>query len=570
MLEKEKKLKSTLLSLVLLILVLFGAVVSFHQYNLIKNNIENDIKVQNNYIHKTYTLFLNKLKTDISIKADFMLGTSGVKKAFSTKDREKLYSLVVKPYKKIVAQNKYVKIISFRLADGSTFLRVHKPKMFGDKLNKKRKIILDTISTQKRQYGFEVGKLKMTYRVVTPIFYDKKFIGVVEIGIEPESITDNIDNLFDIKTALLIQKEQKDISLDKSKMKRLGKFLVARGDQIFLNNLKQINLNKDINQITYKNNKYIINTTLNLNSNRGDIAAKILIAYSMKEYTEKLNQLIKHNVPVTVILLIILFVILNIGLNNYLKKIEKLHEDILEKDTIMTQHSKMAAMGEMLESIAHQWRQPLSIITTSASGMKLEKKLDLLDNNTFYMYCDKIVGSAKHLSNTIDDFRNFFKKDKVKTQFNLKDTFQHAFNLISSKFKTTEIEIIESINDIKINGFTNELTQVIMNILNNARDELKTNEYEKFIFVDIYSKNNNAIIKIKDNAGGIPSEILPKIFDAHFTTKQEMDGTGIGLYMSKKIVIDSFNGDIAAQNTTYVYNNKTYSGALFTITLPTV
>ena len=568
MINKEKKLKSTLLLLVLIVLILFGIVISFHQYSLIKNDIKNDIKVQNNYIHQTYTLFLDKLKVDISKKSDFMIKTSGVKEAFNNKNREKLYKLIQKPYNRIVAHNNHVKIITFRLIDGSTFLRVHKPQMFGDKLNKKRKIILDTISTQKRQYGFEVGKLKMTYRVVTPIFYNNKLIGVVEIGIEPESITKNIDKLFDIQTALLIKKEHKDISIDKSKMKRIDNFLIARGDKLFLNNLNQIDLSKETNQVTYKEMSYMINTTLNLNDNKNNIAAKILVAFSMKEYTEKLNQLIKLNIPITVILLVILFIILNVGLNNYLKKIEKLHEDILEKDTIMAQHSKMAAMGEMIESIAHQWRQPLSIITTSVSGIKIKKHLGVLDDDSFDHFYNTIINNAQHLSSTIDDFKNFFKKDKIKTEFNLKDTFHYSFNLLSSKFRTVKIELIENIDDVKMYGFANELTQVIMNILNNARDELETKEYKRIIFIDIYTKNNNAIIEIKDNAGGIPTEVLPKVFDAHFTTKEETNGTGIGLYMSKKIIINSFNGDITAQNTTYKYDEETYSGALFTVILP--
>ena len=220
-------------------------------------------------------------------------------------------------------QNKYLKIITFRLADGSTFLRVHKPHMFGDKLNKKRKIILDTILTQKKQYGFEVGKLKMTYRIVTPIFYDKKLIGVVEVGVEPEYITDNINDLFKIQTALLIKKEAKSISLDKSKMQRLGDFLLARGDELFQNNLKNINLNKALNSITYKGNEYFIHTSLNLNNHKNEIAAKVLLSYDKQIYNEKLNHLIKNNILITALIILVLFIVLNIGLNYFIRKIEK-------------------------------------------------------------------------------------------------------------------------------------------------------------------------------------------------------------------------------------------------------
>jgi signal transduction histidine kinase len=568
MLKKEKNIKSALLFLVLFILIVFGSSVSYHQYVLIKNDIKNDIQVQSEYIHKTFNLFLNKLKTDIAIKSDFMLEVSGVAEAFSKQDRNQLYSLVIEQYRRMTTQNKHIKIVTFRLSDGSTFLRVHKPKMFGDKLNKKRKIILDTIATKKRQYGFEVGKLKMTYRVVTPIFYKQKFIGVVEVGVEPENITQNFNKLFKINTALLIKKEDKDISLNKSKMKKIGKYLLARGDRIFLDNLKKIDLYKSTNQIKYKSIEYIIDTSLNLNDNKGKTASKILIAYSIEKYTQKLNHLITYYIPITILMTLLLFIIVNIGLDNFIKKIAELYSDILEQDAIMTEHSKMAAMGEMVESIAHQWRQPLSIITTSASAIKMQKEFNLLDDEKFENLCNKILSSTNHLSTTIDDFRNFYRKDKVKIEFNLKDTFKHSFDLISSKFMNIDISVIKDIQDVTVRGFSNELTQVFINILNNARDELESIEGEKIIFIKIYKDNNNAIIEIKDNAKGIPTEILPKIFDSHFTTKGEEYGTGIGLYMSKKIVTSSFGGEITAKNIEYEYNNKNYSGAQFTITLP--
>ncbi|MCK5110626.1 MAG: hypothetical protein KAQ94_03820 [Arcobacteraceae bacterium] len=568
MIKKERYIKNTLLSAVLVILIIFGVAISFYQYNLIQNDIKSDIKIQNNYVHKTFDLFLNKLKQDVILKSDFFLSAKGVKKAFNEKNREKLYSLVENIYKRMAEQNKYLKIMTFRLNDGSTFLRVHKPHMFGDKLNKKRKIILDTISTQKRQYGFEVGKLKMTYRVVTPIFYDKKLIGIVEVGVEPEYITENINKLFEIRTALLIKKEDKTISLDKSKMQRLNGFVLARGDELFKKTLKDINLKQSSNTIMYKNNEYLIHTMLNLNNHKDKVAAKVLLAYNMKIHNEKLNYLIKNNLLITALMLIILFVILNIGLNYFMRKIEKSHRDIIEKDNVMAQHSKMAAMGEMLESIAHQWRQPLSVITTSATGVKMQKELGVLEDKLLVDSCVSITNSANHLSQTIDDFRNFFKHNKEKSFFNLKDTFHSTFNLVSSKFEIQDIEIIENIDDIEIFGFENELIQVFMNILNNARDELEIKDIKGVIFIDIYEQNDNAIIKIKDNAGGISNEILPKIFGAYFTTKEDNDGTGIGLYMSRKIIVDNFNGTIEAKNKEFEYEGINYTGVEFKIKLP--
>ena len=255
----------------------------------------------------------------------------------------------------------------------------------------------------------------------------------------------------------------------------------------------------------------------------------------------------------------------NINLQNKVK--QEVDKNKVNQE-LMMQQSKMAAMGEMMESIAHQWRQPLSVITTSSSGMKLQKEFGMLTDELMIESCDSITNSAEHLSQTIDDFRDFFKQDKVKKIFSLKETLEATVTLLISKFKNKEIEIIENIDEVKLSGFKNELIQVLMNILNNARDELEIKDYRRLIFIDIYKQNDTVVIKIKDNAEGIPNEILSKIFEPHFTTKTERDGTGIGLYMSKKIIVDSFNGSIEATTTQYEYEDQNYTGALFTISIP--
>ena len=238
---------------------------------------------------------------------------------------------------------------------------------------------------------------------------------------------------------------------------------------------------------------------------------------------------------------------------------------------ILMEQSKMASMGEMLESIAHQWRQPLSVITTAASGMKMQKEFDMLSDKEFYDSSDAIVSSAEHLSQTIDDFRDFFKTNKKKEKFEFKDAFHRASDLLSSKFKNRDIEIVEDIDDISIDGFINDIVQVFMNILNNAKDALEEmKDARRIIFIKIHNEEGNISICIKDTAGGIPTDIIDKIFESHFTTKEEKDGTGIGLYMTKQIIEEHFHGNIEVQNIEYSYDNENFKGAQFNITLPTV
>jgi len=250
---------------------------------------------------------------------------------------------------------------------------------------------------------------------------------------------------------------------------------------------------------------------------------------------------------------------------NLLNEIEKNKK----KDTIFAQQTKMAAMGEMLGNIAHQWRQPLSVISTASSGIKIQHEMNILTDERLIESLDGITNSAQYLSTTIDDFRDFFRPNKEKVQFNLNTTFTKTLTLISNQFKNQEIELILDIEDIDIIGLENELIQVLINILNNACDELKTKQNQRLLtFVNIYKKEDFVYIKIKDNAGGISQDIINRIFEPYFTTKHKAQGTGIGLYMSEEIISKHMDGEINIKNITYEYENEQYTGAQFTIKLP--
>jgi len=230
----------------------------------------------------------------------------------------------------------------------------------------------------------------------------------------------------------------------------------------------------------------------------------------------------------------------------------------------------MAAMGEMIGNIAHQWRQPLSTISTTATGLKLQKEMDVLEDKFLVESLEGINNSAQFLSKTIDDFRNFFKTDKKKEAFSIQEALDKALALVYVQFHNKNIQIIKNSTDIEIKNLENEFIQVVINILNNARDELikKDIDVEKIIFIDVIKKKDSIEISIKDNAGGIPEDILPRVFEPYFTTKHKSQGTGIGLYMSQEIIRKNMQGEILVENKEYNYNNIDYKGASFTIKLP--
>ena len=276
-------------------------------------------------------------------------------------------------------------------------------------------------------------------------------------------------------------------------------------------------------------------------------------------------------------LIIVLIIILVLVYRQYLlkqmnkelyKKVEIEMKKNEEKHRISIQQSRMASMGEMLENIAHQWRQPLSTISVVASGIKLKKELNILNDEELDDALSHIKNATQYLSNTIEDFRNFFSKDKISSNINIRSTINKTIDLVSSTFAKEEITLVRNIQDINFASFENELIQVLMNILINAKDALENKQSQKLIIIKVKQHKNNIIITIKDNAGGINEDIIDKIFEPYFTTKHQFNGTGIGLYMSKLISEKHLDGEIIVRNVSFEFNNTIYQGALFKIILP--
>ncbi len=253
--------------------------------------------------------------------------------------------------------------------------------------------------------------------------------------------------------------------------------------------------------------------------------------------------------------------------DNMREKLTQLEKN--KNNQILFQQSKMAAMGAMIENIVHQWKQPLSHIAAVASGIKFKNDAGELESKDIDNSTESINDSVQHLAQTLDDFRNFFKEDKYSKQFLLHETFEKVSRLLLSHFIPHNIFIVNNIEEITVEGYENELIQVLINILNNARDELiKIKENKKLILIDIHRNKEYLEIIIKDNAGGISDEIIDKVFDSHFTTKEDIEGTGIGLYMSKIIVTEHMKGSIEVRNSNFIYEEETYTGAEFKITIP--
>jgi len=338
-----------------------------------------------------------------------------------------------------------------------------------------------------------------------------------------------------------------------------------------LNTDQKARSNKKISYMkTFDEYRWVMGTGFYTEGLNKQIAKKTKELEAIKN--KNIEQITMVSIIITMILLIISFFISRVlekRLANYRNEIEKQVLKNKEKDDLMHQQSKMATMGEMIANIAHQWRQPLNQISTISTGIAFKNKLGMLETDTLEQDMNNVHKSVQYLSETIDDFKNFFSPNKNYEEFLLSSTVDKTLKLLEAQFKNNDVVIVKNTQPIQVLNHENELLQVLINILKNAQEALLDNNKveEKLIFIDTFTKDENAVITIKDNAHGIPEDIINNVFDSYFTTKGS-EGTGLGLYMSKNIITQSLNGTIIVENISYSYNEKEFDGAIFTITIP--
>lgn len=244
------------------------------------------------------------------------------------------------------------------------------------------------------------------------------------------------------------------------------------------------------------------------------------------------------------------------------KQLEHEIEQSEQKTQQLVSQSKFVQMGEMLSMIAHQWRQPLASISAISNTLLIDNELDSYDKDFFGDKLNSISSLTGHLSETINDFRNFFKEEKTLQSQDVQTIVQSVLDIIEPIAKSKGIKIKTDFEDPKliITTYLSEFKQVLLNLVKNAEDVLLENNIQKaHIDIKVFSENEYVIFQVCDNGGGIPEDIKDKIFEPYFSTKLEKDGTGLGLYMSKVIIEEHCNGAIE------IYN--CVSGACFTIKL---
>ena len=401
----------------------------------------------------------------------------------------------------------------------------------------------------------------------------------------------NITNALNENDSTIIKYEENYYYITKSKIKKSDLTGEFRGyiysgrifdlktfDDSYENDIKIIESNPIKTDATF-NSKFIDKIEVYFDY-KNDIFSNIISLKDNKQtlltlkfdnyreiYKEGKKQILLFNAIVSIFILILFFIFYR-NLNQHKKQNRRLEENIKDEikkqkaqEEILIHQSRSAEIGEMINNIAHQWRQPLNNLSLIIQNIGFTYDNDGLTKETLQETIDKSKIIINSMSNTIDTFRNFFEPTKDKNLFKIAHSIDNTLVILSSTLKFHNIELIKEItNDVEIYDYENEFSQVLLNIITNAKDALVSNKIEKpIIKINISKVENNLIVKIKDNANEINEEIIDRIFEPYFTTKGKGNGTGIGLYMSKLIIEKNMNGKLTVKNDN--------DGAVFIITL---
>ncbi len=607
-------------------------ILSYEKNTKIQKYLSNKTKQYNQNYNATYQGYKNLAKvifeTDINsneVKKIFSQASFSKEK----KDivREELYEKLKDTYELLKSYN--IKQLHFHLPSNESFLRFHRPNKFGDNLTDVRETIKYANEQKKQIDGFEEGRVHGGYRFVFPLSLEGKHIGTVEVSFNALVMSLEMTNNYKVITQFLISKavvNEKVFDDEQSNYIKspLKDFYLEKKSAKILSTINKINmeepLSEETNTIVHKRgfdedsfsiydtyrdeivtfikvknpvNKRVVGILLIQsdanyinNKNRNFlivlffsiilIAATLLLIYKEQEQKykykfevqkerkvnkklQKLNDDVKKSRSK----------VEELNRTLELKVKEEVHKNVVAKEKLY-ESEKMASMGEMIGNIAHQWRQPLSVISTAASGIQIHHEHKILNDKLLIESCETILENTENLSEIINNFNDFINNDRKKELFDLKENLNKFLNLIVGSVKNDNINIILEINDnIKLNGYPAELIQCYMNIYNNSNDAFHDNGIEnRIIIISVRKEDSETLISFQDNAGGIVEDILPKIFEPYFTTKHKSQGKGLGLHMTYNLIVNGMNGSIEASNKKFIYDEKENHGLEIVIKLP--
>ena len=553
------------------------------------DNLENNYKISTNGFEQLsntlYSIVVNQPEIiDILYKA---------KHAKTEEERsvlrQRLYERM-RPYFE-QATRAGLRIMLFSFEDNRCFLRVHKPGKFNDDLSSVRYSFTYVNENKKGIRGFEQGKISHAFRNIFPISHNGEYLGSVDFAFSSEILQENMTRSHGIDTHFILNKSVFDVNIWEAQ--KVVKYIQAIEHEDFLFALtpsqtenafasEKIYLNETLKEKIDRNighggpfafyhhmreeydSVHIITFWPIKNIKEGKTVA-YLVSYSDSYY---IDGLLHKYLWVNILSFIGLLLLAYITANNVdqrfslQERVKKEVEKNRRQQQSMLVQSRLAQMGEMISMIAHQWRQPLASISSISGTLSADVMLGNYKKEVFEERRESITELIQHLSSTIDDFRKFFAEDKKEVSCTLEEIADGSLDIVGAMIKNTGIAISTDYQcNEQLMMYPNECKQVVLNLVKNAQEALQEKKRDDArIEIKTYKDDKKCYLEVADNAGGIPEEIMERIFEPYFTTKGELNGTGLGLYMSHIIINEHHKGKLSVRNRD--------EGACFTIELP--
>ncbi|PAF54389.1 hypothetical protein BKH42_00270 [Helicobacter sp. 13S00482-2] len=575
--------KTKTMVLVLGLFVFILGIFFYFRYQDIQTEDQKNQRIYKKQIQNIFNISLRDITSFFINRAFGNIDSYGITNALKTKNVALLKSLSLNRFEVLKNENPYLKDMIFYDSKLNRLVKM------GDSNLRNKKIKFLDFKDKKPKYGFFINDNCVTYNVLVPI-YESEFLGVLEFVFSIEFFSKKISEYGYGKGFTFILKEKIP-----QNSKIINKNYILQSNEKFTPSQQRFLKTAPLEE----NKKYIfdnhlfISHSFDLRSYDGKNIGKFVLYQDISSSYNKIKYTFYQTIFFAVITFILLFFILNYGFDVLFDRLEKsnrelklkqeelknfnanletrvseeirrrMHkeEEVRLKEGILLHQSKMASMGEMIGNIAHQWRQPLSELGSILANIGLYQEMGKLDEKKLVQKISEGENLILHMSNTIDDFRNFFSADKQRSVYSVNQMCHNTLALIDSALKNhfIQLEIIAE-REIFTDGYPQEFSQALLNILGNAKDVLLEKGVKKpKITLQIEAIEDKIKISIKDNGGGIKLSPIEKIFEPYISTKQGMNGTGIGLYMSKIIIEKNVNGKLIA------YNDK--SGAIFEIWL---
>ncbi|WP_085813183.1 sensor histidine kinase [Geoanaerobacter pelophilus] len=460
---------------------------------------------------------------------------------------------------------RYVPVISVLIYDGTGKLRYHMihPSMHHDATGLTPNVPKEVFKTKNYTYGYETNVVPLYFCTALPVRDSlSNVVGTIEVGVDLSFFHYNLKWFFkDVKTAIVLDGKLlgngSDYAFDSGEyVYDYYRKLKANDTKFFNLFIDRINFKQTKNNVEIGDRYYLVSTSQILSNNLGHEVGKYLVAYDLTE-------LRRRHWDYFYVWLLFFAITASVMLFINMVGFRKYERIIMEQSKMLAQRSKQCALGEMLGHIGHQWRQPLYNLSLIVQNIGLQNQFGKLDDALLEKQITQANQNIQYMSNIIDDWRSLLMSGSSRAVIELQESVERAIAMVAPVMEQSRITIENRITSpVHTMGFVNDLVQLTINVLLNARDQLSMVDGERVILICCREEADSLVtVTFQDNGGGIQNQLLKRIFEPYVTTKDKADGTGLGLYLCHQIVENLDQGKVWAENRSFELQGKEHYGA---------